>query len=136
MNIFYYEKRNLVFGVLGVWPSHMKKLFTMLKINYDTSIKVEDLKYYTLNKYKCFITTYFNYRWNPNNGNTSIEYNLGAHTTMWTPLNKYYYDYKNGLGIYTNKLYEINDGFGVTDSINNKITNTSTEKLISVFGIK
>ena len=52
------------------------------------------------------------------------------------PLNKYYYDYKNGLGIYTNKLYEINGGFGVTDSINNKINNASDEKLISIFGIK
>ena len=114
----------------------MKKLFTMLKIDYDTSIKVEDLKYYTLNKYKCFITTYFNNRWNPSNGNTSIKYNLGAHTTAWLPLNKYCYSYKNGLGIYTNKLYEINGGFGVTDAINNKITNTSKAKLISVFGIK
>lgn len=136
--IYYYEKRNLVFGVLGVWPSHMKKLFTMLKIDYDTSIKVEDLKYYTLNKYKCFITTYFNYRWNPNNGNTSIEYNLGAHTTAWVPLNSYCYEYDitKGLTIDTNKLYEINGWFGVTDSINNKINNSSVKKIISVFGIK
>ena len=135
--IYYYEKRNLVFGVLGVWPSHMKKLFTMLKIDYDTSIKVEDLKYYTLNKYKCFITTYFNNRWNPSNGNTSIKDVLCAHTTAWVPLNKYSYDNKQGLVIVTNKLYEINVlKTCICDSINSKINNTSIEKLISVFGIK
>lgn len=136
--IYYYEKRNLVFGGLGVWPSHMKKLFTMLQIDYDTSIKVEDLKYYTLNKYKCFITTYFNNRWNPSNGNTSIKYNLSAHTTAWVPLNNYCYEYdiRKGLIIDTNKLYEINGGFGVSNSIYQNINNASNAKLISVFGIK
>ena len=114
--------------------------FTYEKIIYNvknTSIKVEDLKYYTLNKYKCFITTYFNYRWNPNTSNPNINFALSAHTTAWVPLNKYCYEYKNGLSIYTNKLYEINVlNTCIYDSINSKINNTSVEKLISVFGIK
>ena len=109
-----------------------------LKIDYDTSIKVEDLKYYTLNKYKCFITTYFNNRWNPSNGNTSIKDVLCAHTTAWLPLNKYCYEYDitKGLTIDTNKLYEVNGWFGASNSIDQDINNASNAKLISVFGIK
>ena len=114
----------------------MKKLFTILQIDYDTSIKVEDLKYYTLNKYKCFITTYFNYRWNPNTSNPNINYVLSAHTTAWLPLNKYRYEYKNGLSIDTNKIYEVNGWFGASNSIDQNINNASNAKLISVFGIK
>ena len=118
--------------------------FTYEKIIYNVKNRLwyfnksRRFKYYTLNKYKCFITTYFNYRWNPSNGNTSIKYNLSAHTTAWVPLNKYCYEYDitKGLIIDTNKLYEVNGWFGVSNSIDQNINNASNAKLISIFGIK
>lgn len=79
--IYYFESKNLCFGFLGAFVTHLKQLLLMANINFDECYDVEELNTIFSNpKYKCYILTYWN----------DVQDLMGMlHTTFVNIINRY-----------------------------------------------
>lgn len=106
--IYYFEKQNLVFGALGAWPSHLKKLFNKLGINYYLTYDEDDLDKFNISNYDAVVPTYFHHKFdinantNDNFGLEDMNHHLLAHTTFVQKIRSY-------IGKKDNKIDEINN---------------------------
>lgn len=78
--IYYFERKNLIFGAFGAWPTHIQKLLENENIEFDVIYKEKEVSNLAShkNEYKCFVLTYWN-----QNGIGS------AHTTCVIPMKHY-----------------------------------------------
>lgn len=145
--IYYFETKNLVFGLLGAWPTHLKKLFSTLGIDCYFTYNKSDLPMFTTQNLKALIPTYFHRKFNPavSFGKISVARDyLVAHTTFAPRVENYYYRYnadttKQNPTITYNKFYEVNGDMGEFDNLQDEISiNPEPEKrvMISVMGIE
>lgn len=103
--IYYYEKKNLIFGVFGTFPQHIKGLLDLLSIDYYFSYNELDAYKFNINRFDAMIQTSFNNKYNGetieysiNNDNDDILLNFietyfMIHTTFIPKVKDYFYEY-------------------------------------------
>lgn len=145
--IYYFEKQNLVFGVFGAWPSHLKKLFNSLGINYYFTYNEADIDKFDVSNYDAVVPTYFHYNFDiETNKNDNFNFDavtsyLTAHTTFMPKVKSYVKKYEGALIKVSDKFVEVNnyDEEDTFTNLSEKICKSpvSNEKvLISCFGLK
>lgn len=145
--IYYFEKQNLVFGVFGAWPSHLKKLFNSLGINYYFTYNEDDIDKFDVSNYDAVVPTYFHYNFDiETNKNDNFNFDavtsyLTAHTTFMPKVKSYVKKYEGALIKVSDKFVEVNnyDEEDTFTNLSEKICKSpvSNEKvLISCFGLK
>lgn len=145
--IYYFEKQNLVFGVFGAWPSHLKKLFNSLKINYYFTYDEKDIEKFDVSNYDVVIPTYFHQNFNIEtdkkenfNFNDVTRY-LTAHTTFMPKVKHFVKLYDTPLKKVSDKFIEVNNydentTFTNLSEIIHKNPSSKEKVLISCFGLK
>lgn len=143
--IYYFETKNLLFGLLGAWPTHLKELFSTLGIDCYFTYNKNDLPMFTIQNFKALIPTYFHHKYGTNVSKPSdIERYLIAHTTFMPLIENYYSKWVGNPGNY--KVFSVKDKFieiNMDEVLCEKLTDLISETpqvekrvMISVLGVE